>query len=413
MANFPPLAGYPFGLKAQLSHNDVNTLSEQGEKTVNATDGSSHAPTGDLEWSGANGGGFKFSTTNPFIFKGKLDVTSGLTVTSPSSGTWTFDDPVNVLLNGNMAIGVSSVVLWGTGSTTTGAIDWQAKVTASGATAAEWAFSTSNPVPFHGKLNVTSGLTFATGGSVTVASGVAFVLVGNMAVDSGSVIAFGNGATLTGGTIDSQVTITQSGNMTISGDVTHPGDLTLTGATTFASSTKPLLDPARSWTRRATRIAAVEGDLSVDPICKTLFSQFFTDTPIFTFIDGAASALRCMFEFDPPPDGATAATVTIQSRGTDPGGTVDTLATYHVVRWQEGTLAVPESMATVTGDAHTGGQANFQTKVTTTISLASHLTIDLAWRYGVLATAPLSSGVSVNMSLDIKMTGTVAAIAGT
>lgn len=78
MANFPQLPSYPWGLYTPIPHGDVNTASEQMVKTVNASDGSSHAPTGDIAWSGANGHGFAFSVPNPLPFHGYLDPSAGL-----------------------------------------------------------------------------------------------------------------------------------------------------------------------------------------------------------------------------------------------------------------------------------------------------------------------------------------------
>lgn len=99
MGNFAPLSGYPFGVKAQLSHNDVNTISEDLVKCPNASDGSSHAPSADLEWSGANGGGFKFSTVNPVPFYGNLDTTAGLTF----AGDVTITGDLSITTTGDIA----------------------------------------------------------------------------------------------------------------------------------------------------------------------------------------------------------------------------------------------------------------------------------------------------------------------
>lgn len=78
MANFSPLTGYPRGPNAPWPHDAANETSEDLVKTVNASDGSSHAPTGDIAWSGANGHGFAFSVPNPLPFHGYLDPSAGL-----------------------------------------------------------------------------------------------------------------------------------------------------------------------------------------------------------------------------------------------------------------------------------------------------------------------------------------------
>jgi hypothetical protein len=94
VSNLTQPAGYPYALKDPVPHDDLNDICEQYAKAPNADDGSAHAPTGDLEWSGVGGGGFKFDTTNPFPFYGYLDVSSALRLTAPVSGAVVFDELV-------------------------------------------------------------------------------------------------------------------------------------------------------------------------------------------------------------------------------------------------------------------------------------------------------------------------------
>jgi hypothetical protein len=102
VSNFAPLNGYPYGLKDPFPSTAANEASEALEKTVNASDGSAHAPTAAIEWSGASGGGFEFS--DAFGLSGDVDVSAGLTLDAASSGVVTIGKFVAVDVRGPVTL---------------------------------------------------------------------------------------------------------------------------------------------------------------------------------------------------------------------------------------------------------------------------------------------------------------------
>jgi hypothetical protein len=99
VANLEAPNGYPYALKAPLPSDDINKIVEQYREAPNLTDGSSHAPSGDLSWSGANGGGLDFDTGDPVPFKGALDTSDGLTM----AGDLTITGDLAITTAGNIA----------------------------------------------------------------------------------------------------------------------------------------------------------------------------------------------------------------------------------------------------------------------------------------------------------------------
>lgn len=421
MPNFTPTPGAPYSSEDPYPHQAANAVSESIVKAHNADEGSAHAPTGVSAWSGAIGFGWTFA--DGFPFSGDLDVTGGITLDTATTGPIIFGTLVQLRVYGGLTIktplgGITletgTICTMNAGSTTN----------LNGATVVRGVMTIEKTGGGPGSVEVedTCTLNLQIGSLFTVRTNAATVeALGKIQWKSTAVLQGLAGASgqwagtweWTGDvTFDaaSSLTIEAGADVDIAADVEVTGDVLLTGDTTFGDGTFPLLDPARTWTRRAGRIAAVNYD--PDAVALVTFSAYFANTPILRLLSGASVSNKVMFEFDPPPDGATAIEVVIQSRGPNPLGDVTTNATYHVVRWQEGTLAVPGSMSPITDDAHDLTQAQWQTKQTTTIAVNANATIDRAYRYGVLVTLPDIAGTTVTLDVDIKMTGTVDGITG-
>ena len=191
--NLTKPASYPYGLKAPVPHDELNEICEQYSKAPNADDGSAHAPTADIEWSGAGTGGFSFDTTDPFPFYGYLDVRSGLRFTAPVSGQVRFNDTVAIdIFSTNMTLQSGALLTLASGA--------QISVS-SGATVTHASGSTTN---LTGAVNFRGAVIFkstANGGpaSLTLESDVP-VAVGTSAWtwQAASVQTYLSGATVAG-----------------------------------------------------------------------------------------------------------------------------------------------------------------------------------------------------------------------
>lgn len=246
MPNFTPPTGYPYGDKDPLPHDDVNQIIEQNVKAPNADEGSSHAPTGDLEWSGANGFGFRFDTLSPFPFYGALDVTSQIKFTAAISGSVLFDRLVAIDILGPVTLktGFAASLNVESGVTTT----WL-----SGATCTIASGATCN---LTGPTNVRGTMTFkstANGGPGILAfepdaqcyfatDCQVLASTDNWGWNSTSVQTHTAGSTVAGsytqtatvaGSYTQSATLAQTGAATFSGGVTHTSKMTFSGASAY------------------------------------------------------------------------------------------------------------------------------------------------------------------------------------
>ena len=211
MSNFPQLPGYPYGLKDPFPSDAANQASESLEKTVNAADGSSHAPTDMIAWSGASGGGFEFS--DAFGLSGDADVSAGLTLDAPVSGSVIFGKLVAVDMRGPLSFkaspgGAPGSAAWESGASAT----WQSGSTltlASGST-----FNLSSAGYVRGQLTIKAS---GGPGSLVLENGTTNTCAGLLFVLSGGELRFQSGATETG-TVTDSTTRTRTGLTTMSGD---------------------------------------------------------------------------------------------------------------------------------------------------------------------------------------------------
>ena len=227
MSNFPQLPGYPYGLKDPFPSDAANQASESLEKTVNAADGSSHAPTDMIAWSGASGGGFEFS--DAFGLSGDADVSAGLTLDAPVSGSVIFGKLVAVDMRGPLSFkaspgGAPGSAAWESGASAT----WQSGSTltlASGST-----FNLSSAGYVRGQLTIK-----ASGGP------------GNLTQEVGTTMNF-NGAIVVG----NAATITYTSGAEVNGLITRKGTEVRDGTT------------ARTAHRAVVQLTDADADLTVD-----------------------------------------------------------------------------------------------------------------------------------------------------
>lgn len=225
MANLTKPAGYPYALKDPVPHDQLNEICEQYSKAPNFDDGSAHAPTDDIELSGAGGGGFSFDTSDPFPFFGHLDVSSGLRFTAPTSG--------QVRINSTVALDIFST---NTTFKTGAAITLESGVTLTVLSGATVTIANGSTLNLTGAANVRGTMTFKTtangGPGVAVWEGTGSQLTGNggavgawagtwtfsngLTISSGNFIASGNA------TFNSLATFNDP--MVIGDKMTHVGD---------------------------------------------------------------------------------------------------------------------------------------------------------------------------------------------
>lgn len=416
MANFPAPAAYPYALKDPFPSADANSLIEAILKTHNADDGSAHQPTGTSDWSGGSGFGWAFA--DAFPFSGELDVTDGLLFTSATSGLVQFGALVPVRVYNTLTIKASIGGL---------VIEHGASETVHGTLALS---SDSTVNVFTAGFNVKSAgaIAFENGSTLSGTSGAFAQWSGEFDISgSGGLLSFVGASHLTGGASAEGgwagvFAFTGSAALTIEGTRTFStasgvastfnGDVTFNKDPVAASSKVYKLDPARNWTRRAGRIAGTSYD--TNPLAIVGIYQANSPGTVLTIVSGLmASGLVAVFEFDLPPDGGTISEVKVNAIGGSVGSDLTAVPTYRVIRWQEGIDAAPEDMSVTTGDAHTGGQANWTTEVETTIAITAHATIDTSYRYGVvMVTPPHITGTTAALFLNVTATGTIDRVTG-
>ena len=382
MSNFTAPGGYPYGSKDPFPHVDLNAIIESLLKAPNADEGSAHAPTGSLDWSGASGFGFAFADAFPFA--GDLDVTDGLTLDAPTSGSVTFGELVALDVRGPLTLvtgfgaalqlqdGV--VATWLSGSSIT---------LASGATA-----NLTGATVVRGTLTIKDS---GGPGSLVVEAGTTNPIAGLFSFLSTSESRYTAGSALTG-------TIAVTGG---------------SSSFTLEDDVEVELDPPRTWTRRAYRVAACTYDSAIPQANADRFSPLFAAPSLYT-LSGSTSAITTIFEIDPPEHGALLVTVTIKSvYGSDPASTV-VVATYELVRWADGLTADPVSLSPLTADTHAANASDWDTVKTITITVDANTHADRAYRYGLRVTSSyiVATNVRREMFYDVKLTGTNAAITG-
>ncbi len=386
--NFPPSTGYPFGSKSPLPHEASNEHSERIQATINATDGSAHAPTADIELSGSMGGGLKFDTVDPVPFYGTLDVSGSLLCTAPSAGSVIFDKLVSVDVRGVLTFKASPAgspgscsFEAGTSCTFNGAstltLGSSSTCNLSGATAVRGTLtvmSTANSGPGHIILQTDSDLTLNTG-AIQYVFGEARIL---------------NGADLK---------VFSGGTVTLaSGSVANSS-----GTHNYLSGTKPALDPARTWYRRA-RLLAATIDTGVP-------QGFGTPSPLYSAptiysLGGSSDPVELYLEFDPPHAGIITAVAIRSVVAMNPVGAI-TRATYELLRWDNGLDANGASLSTTATDGHAADGTDWDNVLTTSLSGISGSAVDRSHGYGLRITAGRVGGAALAMYYDVKITGTI------
>lgn len=397
MANHTNLPGYPYGNKDPFPHGDANDASEKIVKSPNFDEGSAHAPSADIELSGSLGGGFSFADLFPFF--GELDVTDGVTFDAGTAGSITATKRVAIDVHGILSLKDNGGGLGNPG----GELLVEDTGTVQLASGAALSAASGSTVTLSGTTDVKGTFTIkAAGGpgSLVIEVGTSNYISGLTQWQSGSQAHFASGSKLTG------VLSVENALSTI----------------TLKDGIILGLDPARSWTRRAGRVAAsTRGPASAitDPplAMADVWSPLFTAPTLYlgyTSGGGASTTEKAIYEFEHlPPDGSTIAQAVVKSVGESNLDAITQVPTYRLVRWQKGLIADVEYLSNVTNDSHDGTAADWVTVHSTTITVNAHATIDRAYRYGVLVTHALKAGnVPMAFFLDAEATGTVAAING-
>lgn len=229
MPNHTPPVGYPYGPVAPFPHDDANDIIEDLLKTPNADEGSSHAPTNDLEWSGSAGGGFRFDTLAPFPFYGHLDVTSNLRFTAPVGGSVVFDELVAIDILGPLSLkaGFSA------------SVNIEAGITVTFQSTAVCTVASGATMNLSGATDVRGTMTFKTtangGPGIAVWEGTGTQLVGNSgAVGTwGGIWIFSNGLTVSAGTFLAQGAAILTGATSFTNTVLHTDKVTHSGADAY------------------------------------------------------------------------------------------------------------------------------------------------------------------------------------
>ncbi len=120
---------------------------------------------------------------------------------------------------------------------------------------------------------------------------------------------------------------------------------------------------------------------------------------------------KCILEFTPPPDGATAISASVQSRGATSLPVTD-LPTYRLIRWKD--FGAIENMSVIATDDHDGTGGDWVTDHETVLTVNAHATVDLTYRYGILVRAAFDSDpLTMGFYFVAKLEGTTAKITGT
>lgn len=438
MSNHTNPHGAPYTEGERVLYTELNALIDAIIASPNFDAGSSHAPTADIALSGSMGHGFAFA--DAFPLSGNASVVSGLVLDAVGSGSVIFGKLVAVDVRGPLTFKALT-------AGAPGSAQWESGASATWASGSTLTLATGATANLTGITLVRGSITIRKSGGpgsliveddclLSVEADATFSIYTSLAaVKSGGQIAFEDSSTLHGadgatgvwlGSMSytgapavvswaSGASIAGASGATAAwaGTWAQSGAWTQTGAFTFASSVIPALSPARTWHRCAGTIAAVTNpDNLNDSAARVQFNGGLNTPRLFMKQGIADTNTKAVFEFYPPPDGATIATVTVKSVG-QASESVVTMPTYKVIRWTD--LDVREEMSSSVLDSHdTADGADWQTTHTMTVTISAHPTIDLAYRYGLEVTAAFNSTpLSISFVLSAIATGTVASIKGT
>lgn len=420
MANFTNPHGGPYASKDPFLYTELNDLIDQLLKAPNFDEGSSHAPTADIELSGSMGGGFAFA--DDFPFSGEIDAAGDVTVNASSAALWTFTADVTVQTLGPVEFyGVTTLKSGGTfvtaaGSTTTfgaqvyfdGLVDFRSGSDVEIKSGCTWDFDAGATVGLAATMTVTGQITVSGTGNISVASS------GQILGASGSILTwlgtanFQNEVNFTSGS-DVEVKSGAAWDFESGSTLGLAGTTSITGATTFASGTYPLLS-SRPWTERATRIASTTyGTNGADPgpADANLWIRRDTVESVPTYYSDIATTVGCesVIELTNLPHGQTITSVSLETKGTN-AETPDFYPTYRIVRWQDGGTAF-EAMSNVTDDEHATTLDWGAAKQVTEVTVTAFGTIDRAYHYGVRVIHPYESPTGTGVQIfDIWAEGT-------
>jgi hypothetical protein len=174
------------------------------------------------------------------------------------------------------------------------------------------------------------------------------------------------------------------------------------------------LDPARDWDRRATRVAATTYDTGVPQAADDMFSPLF-DAPSLYTLAGSTSPVVTIFEIDPPPDGSLIVSATVKSIYGSIVLSTLAVATYELVKWQNGLTAAPVSISSLTNDTHATNGSDWNTVKTVTVTADANTITDRAYRYGLRVNSSYLTGTGARLEMyyDIALAGTATKVTGT
>lgn len=385
MGNFVPLPGYPYANKDPLPHGDVNTLSEALVKAHNADEGSDHAPTATSTWSGSMGFGWSFA--DAFPLDGEVDVSAGLVLDAAVSGSVVFGKLVAVDVRGPLTFKQSP-------GGAPGSAQWESGASATFLASSTLTLASGATASLTGTTNVRGPFTIKAGasGQLIVEAGTTNLIAGLCDFLATSEQRFTAGSKLTG-------TIEVSGGAS---------------SITFKDSIEIELDPARAWHRHATRVAATSYDAGVPQAADNMFSPLFAAPSLYT-LAGSTSPVVTIFEIEPPPDGSLIVSATVKSIYGSIVLSTLAVATYELVKWQNGLTAAPVSISPLTSDTHATNGSDWNTVKTVTVTADANTITDRAYRYGLRVTSSFLTGTSARLEMfyDIAVAGTAAKITGT
>ncbi len=427
MANHTNPHGGPYASGDPFLYTELNALIDALIKSPNFDEGSSHAPTGDIELSGSMGGGFVFA--DGFPFSGELDVEDDVTIVASSASLWTFSADVTVQTLGPLDIfgaatvksGGSLVTVAGGTSTFGGGVAFNGTVDFGAASDVEiksgcaWDFESGAVVGLAATMTVTGQILVSSTGDITVASsgqilgaaGSAFTWAGTVDFSSGADVEFQNGSIAEW---KSGATLQLESGSTLEVEAGATG--TLAGAVTFAAGTYPLLS-SRTWTERATRLAATTyGALAAGagPANANMWILRETITSVPTYItdDQTGAGSESVIQFTNLPHGQTITKVSLETNGTN--SDVDFYPTYRLVRWQDGGTAF-EVMSNITNDEHATTLDWGGAKQITEVTVTAFGTIDRAYNYGIRVIHPYFAGTGTGVQIfDIWAEGAQASL---
>lgn len=250
------------------------------------------------------------------------------------------------------------------------------------------------------------------GGDLDIGTGVGLA---NLTVKSGSLATIASGGSMdVRGAVTYYDTSVSTYNGTSTLILNVDGVWTLSGLVTFASSTYPLLSPARSWERHSLLIAsttfvgtaatAEPAAGALDPDAYKINSNLAGGMDAIATRPTTSTSRYHEVELLDLPDGGTFIDVQVYTQGMASTVTM-TLPVYEIFR-QSGTAAA-QSMSAATTDAHTVG--NFTAGVaTTTVTVTAFATISKSYRYFLRVSHGYDPGAPTGSMriYDVKATGT-------